>query len=77
MIEGIYGRDGDGFHVGDDLMANLVMFSKNPCGGPVGLLAGGHNGPFISTASLKNAGLSDTFNPWIAYYEWLNCSGAS
>ena len=29
MIEGIYGRDGDGFHVGNDYLTNIVMFSKH------------------------------------------------
>ena len=29
MIEGIYGRDGNGFGIGNDHLTNLVMFSKD------------------------------------------------
>ena len=29
MIEGIYGRDGNGFGIGNDHLTNMVMFSKD------------------------------------------------
>ena len=75
MIEGIYGRDGDGFHVGDDVMANLVMFSKNPWRlDLVGLWLGGHEPGNVHLYRIaKERGLSDTFNPWeVPIYEWVN-----
>jgi uncharacterized protein (DUF362 family) len=73
MIEGIYGRDGDGFHVGDDVMANLVMFSKDKFRlDLVGLWLGGHEPGNIHLYRIaKERGLSDTFNPWeVPVYEW-------
>ena len=43
MIEGIYGRDGNGFGIGNDHLANLVMFSKDKFRlDLIGLYLGGH-----------------------------------
>ena len=73
MIEGIYGRDGDGFGVGDDYMANLVMFGKDKFRlDVVGLWLGGHEPGNVHLYRIaKERGLSDTFNPWeIPVFEW-------
>jgi len=75
MIEGIYGRDGSGFAIGNDHMANLVMFGKNKFRlDLIGLWLGGHepgNVHFYRIA--KERGLSDTFNPWeVPIYEWAD-----
>jgi uncharacterized protein (DUF362 family) len=73
MIEGIYGRDGDGFHVGQDYLTNLVMFSKDKFRlDVVGLWLGGHEPGNVHVYRVaKERGLSDTFNPWeIPIYEW-------
>jgi uncharacterized protein (DUF362 family) len=75
MIEGIYGRDGDGFSVGRDYMANIVIFGKDKFRTDlVGLWLGGHepgNVHFYRIA--KERGLSDTFNPWdVPVYEWAD-----
>jgi len=75
MIEGIYGRDGSGFAIGNDHMANLVMFGKNKFRlDLIGLWLGGHepgNVHFYRIA--KERGLSDTFNPWeVPIYEWVD-----
>jgi len=74
MIEGIYGRDGDGFNVGDDYMANLVMFGKDQFRlDLVGLWLGGHEPGNVHLYRIaKERGLSDTFNPWeVPLYEWI------
>jgi len=74
MIEGIYGRDGDGFNVGDDYMANLVMFGKDKFRlDLVGLWLGGHEPGNVHLYRIaKERGLSDTFNPWeVPLYEWI------
>ena len=74
MIEGIYGRDGDGFNVGDDYMANLVMFGKNKFRLDLaGLWLGGHEPGNVHLYRIaKERGLSDTFNPWeVPLYEWI------
>ena len=43
MIEGIYGRDGNGFGIGNDHLTNLVMFSKDKFRlDLIGLYLGGH-----------------------------------
>jgi len=75
MIEGIYGRDGDGFGVGNDYLTNLVMFSKDKFRlDLVGLWLGGHEpGNVYMYRIAKERGLSDTFNPWdVPVYEWLD-----
>ncbi len=74
MIEGIYGRDGDGFHVGDDVMANLVMFGKDKFRlDLIGLWLGGHEPGNVHLYRIaKERGLTDTFNPWeVPVYEWV------
>ncbi|MCC6857182.1 MAG: DUF362 domain-containing protein [Bryobacterales bacterium] len=73
MIEGICARDGDGFYVGDDFMANTVMFSKDKFRlDVIGLYLGGHEPGNVHVYRIaKERGLSDTFNPWeIPVYEW-------
>lgn len=75
MIEGIYGRDGDGFHVGNDYLTNLVMFSKDKFRlDVIGLWLGGHEPGNVHLYRVaKERGLSDTFNPWeIPVYEWID-----
>ncbi len=75
MIEGIYGRDGDGFGIGNDYMANLVMFSKDKFKlDLVGLWLGGHEpGNVYMYRIAKERGLTDTFNPWdVDVYEWTD-----
>jgi uncharacterized protein (DUF362 family) len=75
MIEGIYGRDGDGFGIGDDYLTNLVMFSKDKFRLDLaGLWLGGHEpGNVYMYRIAKERGLSDTFNPWdVAIYEWAD-----
>ena len=79
MIEGIYGRDGDGFNVGDDYMANLVMFGKDQFRlDLVGLWLGGHEPGNVHLYRIaKERGLSDTFNPWeVPIYEWAGGQAA-
>ena len=65
MIEGIYGRDGDGFGVGNDYLTNLVMFGQDKLRlDLVGLWLGGHEPGNIHLYRIaKERGLSDTFNP--------------
>jgi uncharacterized protein (DUF362 family) len=73
MIEGIYGRDGDGFGVGNDYLANLVFFGKDKFRlDVIGLYLAGHEPGNIALYRIaKERGLSDTFNPWeIPVYEW-------
>jgi len=73
MIEGVYARDGDGFGVGDDYLANLVMFSKDQFRlDLVGLWLGGHEPGNVHLCRIaKERGLTDTFNPWeVEIYEW-------
>jgi uncharacterized protein (DUF362 family) len=75
MVEGIYGRDGDGFNIGDDYLTNLVMFGKNPFRvDVVGLYLGGHEPGNVHLYRIaKERGLTDTFNPWeIPVYEWTD-----
>jgi hypothetical protein len=74
MIEGIYGRDGDGFSVGDDYMANYVLFGKDKFRLDLaGLWLGGHDPGNVHVYRVaKERGLSDTFNPWeVPLYEWI------
>ena len=80
MIEGIYGRDGDGFFNGDDHMANLVMFGKDKFRlDVIGLWLGGHEPGNVHLYRIaKERGFSDTFNPWeIPVYEWLDGRAAA
>jgi hypothetical protein len=73
MIEGIYGRDGDGFRIGDDRMTNLVLFGKDKFRlDIIGLWLGGHEPGNVHLYRIaKERGLSDTFNPWdVPVYEW-------
>jgi uncharacterized protein (DUF362 family) len=73
MVEGIYGRDGDGFNVGNDHMANIVIFGKDKFRVDlVGLWLGGHEPGNVHLYRIaKERGLSDTFNPWdVPVYEW-------
>jgi len=75
IIEGIYGRDGDGFNVGTDYLTNLVMFGKDKFRVDlVGLWLGGHEpGNLHLYRIAKERGLSDTFNPWdVSVYEWTD-----
>jgi uncharacterized protein (DUF362 family) len=79
MIEGIYGRDGDGFNIGDDYMANLVMFGKDKFRlDLIGLWLGGHEPGNVHLYRIaKERGLSDTFNPWeVPVYEWIGGQAA-
>jgi hypothetical protein len=75
MIEGIYGRDGDGFGLGQDYLTNLVMFSRDKFRlDLIGLWLGGHEpGNVYLYRIAKERGLSDTFNPWdVDLYEWTD-----
>jgi uncharacterized protein (DUF362 family) len=75
MIEGITGRDGDGFGTGEDYLTNLVMFGKDKFRlDIVGLWLGGHEPGNVHLYRIaKERGLSDTFNPWeVPIYEWVN-----
>ena len=79
MIEGIYGRDGDGFTLGQDYLTNLVMFSKDKFRlDVVGLYLGGHEPGNVHLYRIaKERGLTDTFNPWeIPVYEWIEGAAA-
>lgn len=74
VIEGIYGRDGDGFGVGNDYLTNLVMFSKDRFKlDMIGMWLGGHEPGNIHLFRIaKERGLVDTFNPWeVPVYEWV------
>ena len=66
MIEGIYGRDGDGFDEGQDYLTNLVMFSKDKFRlDMIGMYLGGHEPGNVHLFRIaKERGLTDTFNPW-------------
>ena len=75
MVEGIYGRDGNGFAIGDDYLTNLVMFGKDKFRlDVIGLYLGGHEPGNVHLYRIaKERGLSDTFNPWeIPVYEWID-----
>lgn len=75
MIEGIYGRSGNGFEIGNDFLTNLVMFSKDKFHlDIIGLYLGGHEPGNVHLYRIaKERGLSDTFNPWeIPVYEWID-----
>jgi hypothetical protein len=73
MIEGIYGRDGNGFQIGNDYLTNLVMFGKDKFRlDLIGLYLGGHEPGNVHLYRIaKERGLLDTFNPWdVPVYEW-------
>jgi len=75
VIEGIYGRDGNGFGIGNDYLTNLVMFGKDKFRVDIiGMYLGGHEPGNVHLFRIaKERGLSDTFNPWeIPIYEWVN-----
>jgi hypothetical protein len=75
IIEGIYGRDGDGFNIGNDCLTNLVLFGKDKFRlDTIGLYLGGHEPGNVHFLRIgKERGLSDTFNPWeIPIYEWVD-----
>lgn len=75
MIEGICGRDGDGFNLGTDYLTNVVMFGKDPFRVDlVGLYLGGHEPGNVHLYRIaKERGLSDTFDPWdVPVYEWTD-----
>ncbi|HWQ53368.1 MAG TPA: DUF362 domain-containing protein [Bryobacteraceae bacterium] len=78
MVEGIYGRNGDGFGYGKDIMANVVMFGKDRFRVDlVGLYLSGHEPGNVHLYRIaKERGLSDTFNPWeVPVYEWKEGRG--
>ncbi len=75
VIEGIYGRDGDGFGVGNDQLTNLVMFGQERLRlDMVGMYLGGHEPGNVNLFRIaKERGLTDTINPWeVEVYEWVN-----
>ncbi len=75
MIEGVVARDGNGFGIGNDHLANMVMFSKDKFRlDLIGLWLGGHEpGNVHWTRVFKERGLTDTFNPWeVPIYEWID-----
>jgi uncharacterized protein (DUF362 family) len=75
MVEGICGRDGDGFYTGDDYLTNIVFFGKDKFRVDlIGLWLAGHEPGNVHLYRIaKERGLSDTFNPWeIPVYEWTD-----
>jgi uncharacterized protein (DUF362 family) len=75
IIEGIYGRDGDGFGVGTDYLTNLVMFGKDRFKlDMIGMYLGGHEPGNINLFRIaRERGLLDTFNPWeVPIFEWVD-----
>jgi uncharacterized protein (DUF362 family) len=73
VIEGIYGRDGDGFGVGNDHLTNLVMFGKDKLRlDMIGMYLGGHEPGNVNLFRIaKERGLLDTCNPHeVEVYEW-------
>ena len=73
VIEGIYGRDGNGFGIGNDFLTNLVMFGKDKLRlDMIGMYLGGHEPGNVNLFRIaKERGLLDTFNPHeIELYEW-------
>ncbi|MFN0171920.1 MAG: DUF362 domain-containing protein [Bryobacteraceae bacterium] len=74
MIEGIYGRSGNGFGIGQDYLTNVVMFSKDKFRlDLIGLWLAGHEPGNVNLyRTAVERGLSDTFNPWeVPVYEWV------
>ena len=75
MVEGIYGRDGDGFNLGDDHLTNIVFFGKDKFRVDViGLWLAGHEPGNVHLYRIaKERGLTDTFNPWeVPVFEWTD-----
>lgn len=75
IIEGIYGRDGDGFGIGNDHLTNLLMFGKDRLTlDAIGMYLGGHEPGNVNLFRIaKERGLMRTYNPWeIDVYEWVN-----
>jgi len=75
VIEGIYGRDGDGFGVGNDHLTNIVIFGQDRLRmDMVGMYLGGHEPGNVNLFRIaKERGLCDTINPWeVELYEWVN-----
>lgn len=75
MVEAITGRDGDGFYVGDDYLANLVIFGKDKFRVDlVALWLAGHEPGNVHLYRIaRERGLCDTFNPWeVPVYEWTD-----
>jgi uncharacterized protein (DUF362 family) len=73
IIEGIYGRDGDGFGVGTDKLTNMLMFGKDRLRlDMIGMWLGGHEPGNVNLFRIaKERGLLDTFNPHeVPVYEW-------
>jgi len=73
VIEGIYGRDGNGFGIGKDHLTNLVMFGKDKLRlDMIGMFLGGHEPGNVNLFRIaKERGLLDTFNPHeVELYEW-------
>ena len=79
MIEGICGRDGNGFGEGDDYLTNMVFFSRDKFRlDMVAMYLGGHEPGNVNLFRIaKERGLSDTFNPWdVPVYEWVDGGAA-
>jgi uncharacterized protein (DUF362 family) len=75
IIEGICGRDGDGFADGQDYLTNLVFFSRDKFRLDLvaTYLAGHEPGNVHLFRIAKERGLSNTFNPWdVPVYEWVD-----
>jgi uncharacterized protein (DUF362 family) len=75
MIEGIYGRDGNGFGIGNDHLTNIVMFGLDKFRlDIIGLYLAGHEPGNVHLYRIaKERGLSDTFNPWeVPVFEWID-----
>jgi hypothetical protein len=79
MIEGICGRDGNGFGEGDDYLTNMVFFSRDKFRlDMIAMYLGGHEPGNVNLFRIaKERGLSDTFNPWdVPVYEWVDGGAA-
>jgi len=75
IIEGIYGRDGDGFGVGTDYLTNMLMFGKDRFRlDMIGMWLGGHEPGNVNLFRIaKERGLLDNFNPHeVELYEWID-----
>ena len=80
VIEGIYGRNGNGFMIGpgpdgkaEDFMTNILIFGKDPFRVDIigTWLAGHEPGNFGFFHIAKERGLSNVVNPWdIPVYLW-------
>jgi uncharacterized protein (DUF362 family) len=80
VIEGIYGRNGNGFMSGpgpdgkaEDFMTNLLIFGKDPFRVDIigAWLAGHEPGNFGFFHIARERGLSNVINPWeIPVYRW-------